>query len=189
MPSITAFAYTAVADKLGLDPKNEAAAIAKYLEPNSSFRAQVESFIDEVYTTVAAEFDDDSAGVIENEGSIDTYELDQFICRQKQTLRRQLQDRYDREFKPNWVVTVSWAYPGEFEVTTGQTFKETKLVRAESRGQAAEKAYNACSLHYDYHNDWYQVDHKIQEQVKLLDTPECHCMLLDEWIAANTVLA
>ncbi len=187
MPGITSFAYSAVADKLGFDSKNEAAAIAKYLEPNSSFRAQVEDWIEDVYKTVAAEFDDDSAGVIENEGSIDTYGLVHFIGRQKQTLLEQLQERYNREFKPNWVVTVSWAYPGEFVTTTGQTFKETKLVRANNDGEAAAKATAACGLVWDRNHGWS--DYSLAGRVKLLDSPECHCMLLDEWIAANTVLA
>lgn len=186
MANITSFVYSAVADKLGLDPKNEAAAIAKYLEPTSSFRAQVEDWIEDVYKTVAAEFDDDSAGVIENEGSIDTYELDQFICRQKQTLLRQLQERYDREFKPNWVVTVSWSYLIDGGLA-GDTFKETKLVCAESRGQAAEKACNACGLDDDPFKGWYEVHPEYPQ--KLTGPPCVLAMPFDEWVRANTVLA
>ncbi len=188
MPSITSFAYSAIADKLGLDLKNEAAAIAKYLEPNSSFRAQVEGWIEDVYKTVAGEFEDETSNVLNGEdASINSIGLARLVERKERELLEQLQERYDRDYRPNWVVTVSWSYPGEFEVTTGQTFKETKLVCAESRGQAAEKACNACGLDDDPLLGWHEVNPQYSQ--KLVCPPIVVAQPFDEWVRSNTVLA
>jgi hypothetical protein len=184
MASILAFAYSAVADKLGFDPKNEASSIAKYLEPNSSFRAEVEGWIDDVYRTVAEEFDQTNCDVIENGGYVNAHELKKYIHKQKQLLLQQVQERFDREFKPNWVVTVEYCVVGTNDMD-GPVPSEIKLVRADTSDEAEEKATRACGLR-EHESGWWLACNPDSYQTT---DPVTKTMPFDEWVRLNMVLA
>lgn len=171
--TITDLAYELVCNARRLD-ENAGSTLAAYISNEGEFRFDVEQLIYKLYYAAVNDLGQSRVNV------------PALIAEMQNTLFVRLKLRYDEDFKPNWVVVVSWTYLNEGGLA-GDTFKETKLVHAEHRGEAAEKACNACGLSDDPLLGWFETDPQLP--TKLAGPPNVIAVPFDEWIRSNTVHA